>query len=151
MITISFVLHAMAATLWIGGMFFAHMALRPAALQLNPPQRLQLWVNVFGNFFPWVWLFAGVLVITGYADLYLRFGGIASAAIYLDLMHAIGLVMTALFSWLYFKPYRAMVAAIEQEDFPAAASELARIRVIMVINLSLGLFMIIIGVGGAFF
>lgn len=36
-------LHVLAASVWVGGMFFAYMALRPvAATQLQPPARLGL-------------------------------------------------------------------------------------------------------------
>ncbi|MEY3672815.1 MAG: hypothetical protein RI904_2472, partial [Pseudomonadota bacterium] len=35
------VLHLLAALVWVGGMFFAHNALRPmAASVLQPPERL---------------------------------------------------------------------------------------------------------------
>jgi uncharacterized membrane protein len=37
-------LHGMAASAWVGGIFFAYMALRPAAMiTLEPPVRLKLW------------------------------------------------------------------------------------------------------------
>ena len=36
-------LHLLGVLIWVGGMFFAYMALRPAAAQLlEPPQRLTL-------------------------------------------------------------------------------------------------------------
>jgi len=39
-------LHAVAATLWIGGIFFAFMALRPAAQEvLQPRERLHRGCN----------------------------------------------------------------------------------------------------------
>lgn len=151
MITIIFVLHALAATLWIGGIFFAHMALRPAALKLDPPLRIKLWATVFSNFFPWVWIFIAVLLVTGYSDLYLRFGGIMTSATYLHLMHGIGLVMILLFTYLYFKPYKTLVAAVQEANTPLAAASMNRIRPIMVTNLVLGILIIIIGVGGAYF
>ena len=35
--------HGMAAVAWVGGIFFAYMALRPAAnATLEPPQRVRL-------------------------------------------------------------------------------------------------------------
>jgi len=47
-------LHVLASVIWVGGMFFAHQCLRPAAIAtLDPPQRLALWRAVFGRFFPW--------------------------------------------------------------------------------------------------
>ena len=52
---VSLFLHVMGVVVWVGGMFFAYMALRPvAASVLEPPQRLTLWAGVFGKFFPWV-------------------------------------------------------------------------------------------------
>ncbi|MGN5479437.1 hypothetical protein ACTMU2_28655 [Cupriavidus basilensis] len=49
-------LHVTAAVVWVGGMFFAYLCLRPVAGQvLDPPSRLQLWRGVFDRFFRWVW------------------------------------------------------------------------------------------------
>ena len=44
---IAIALHLLAAVIWVGGMFFAYMALRPAAASLlEPPLRLPLWSQV---------------------------------------------------------------------------------------------------------
>ena len=48
------ILHILAAVVWVGGMFFAHQVLRPAAGALDPGPRLMLWERVLGRFFPWV-------------------------------------------------------------------------------------------------
>ncbi len=49
---IGMALHVLAAVVWVGGMFFAHMVLqaerRPDS---NPPVRLWLWGRVFPRFF----------------------------------------------------------------------------------------------------
>ncbi len=59
-------IHGMAAVAWVGGIFFAYMALRPAAnTTLEPAQRLQLWQSAYSHFFPWVWLMIALLLITG--------------------------------------------------------------------------------------
>ena len=59
-------LHILGFTVWVGGMFFAYMALRPvAALQLEPAQRLPLWAGVFARFFPWVWLTVALILASG--------------------------------------------------------------------------------------
>ncbi|KAG1694742.1 Bifunctional purine biosynthesis protein PurH [Nymphon striatum] len=51
--SIALSLHVLAVVIWVGGMFFAHQALRPAAVStLEPPLRLQLWVATFKRFFP---------------------------------------------------------------------------------------------------
>ena len=63
--SITVTLHLLAAVLWVGGMFFAHQMLRPvAATLLEPPLRQQLWVGVFGRFFPVVWGAIATIVAT---------------------------------------------------------------------------------------
>jgi Predicted integral membrane protein len=48
MIPLAFSLHVLSATIWVGGMFFAYVILRPvAATQFEPAQRLTLWSQVF--------------------------------------------------------------------------------------------------------
>ena len=44
-------LHVLAIVVWIGGMVFAHFFLRPAALQLPPPQRVPLMHAALQRFF----------------------------------------------------------------------------------------------------
>ena len=73
-------LHLLAAIIWVGGMFFAYMALRPVAGSLlEPPVRLKLWTQVFSRFFPWVWLTVLVLLITGLWMIFGVYGGMAKA------------------------------------------------------------------------
>src|SRR3546814_19860656 len=59
-------LHALAAVVWIGGMFFAYMAMRPAVGPLAPADRLSLWQRTFAPFFLWVWVSNAVLALPGY-------------------------------------------------------------------------------------
>src|SRR5690606_5692971 len=65
LMSLLFPLHLLAAVVWVGGMFFAYMALRPAAATvLPPPQRLPLWTQTFRRFFPWVWITVVLLPVT---------------------------------------------------------------------------------------
>lgn len=42
--TLAITLHLLATVIWVGGMFFAYMALRPVAGSLlKPPNRQTLW------------------------------------------------------------------------------------------------------------
>ena len=44
---VAYSLHLLTALIWVGGMFFAWMILRPAAMTaLEGPARLKLWVEV---------------------------------------------------------------------------------------------------------
>ena len=69
--------HTLAATVWVGGMFFAYIVLRPAAVALDPPLRLSLWAGVFQRFFPWVWLIVLVLLVSGYGMIFGIFKGLS--------------------------------------------------------------------------
>ncbi len=139
----------MAAVAWVGGIFFAYMALRPAANKtLEPPLRLKLWQSAYSHFFPWVWVMIGLLLLTGYADLFTRLGGFANTALYIKLMHGIGLLMTVFFAYLYFVLYRRFTRAVVAGDTPAAAAVMLKIRPVMLINLSLGMLITAIGIAG---
>ena len=48
-------LHLAAAITWLGDVSFMLFALRPAALQLAPPQRLPLIADVLRRFLKLVW------------------------------------------------------------------------------------------------
>ena len=142
--------HTLAAVIWVGGMFFAHMALRPALMEEQPPTRLQVWRNVFPRFFAWVWLSVIILPVTGYAMVFVDFGGFAAAGHHVTLMHGIGWVMVILYAFLYFRPYAKFKAEVEAKNWPGAAAHLVIIRRIVTTNLILGLVVIAAGVSGRF-
>jgi uncharacterized membrane protein len=148
--TILFVLHVLAAVVWVGGMFFAYMVLRPAAGPLDPPLRLALWRRVFSGFFPWVWTSIAVLLASGYAMLFLHFGGFARAGFHVHLMQATGILMMLLFAHLFFAPWRRFSRAVDTGALQDAAAALAQIRLIVAINLMLGLVTAAVGASGRF-
>ena len=88
-------LHALAAVAWVGGMFFAYMVLRPSAGPLEPRLRLALWQRVFSRFFPWVRASIAVLLASGYAMLFLHFGGFKGAGPHIHVMQATGILIVS--------------------------------------------------------
>jgi uncharacterized membrane protein len=143
-------LHALSAVIWVGGMFFAYVVLRPSLGDHAPAQRLILWTRVFQRFFPWVWLAVIVLPATGYAAIFVDFGGFASAGLHVHIMQGIGLVMIALFVYLFAVPFQHLKKAVAAEDWPDAGKGLAVIRRIVGANLHLGLINVAIGASGRF-
>lgn len=148
LIPLFLVLHLLAAIAWVGGMLFAHMALRPSAMALEPPLRLALWQRTFSRFFPLVWVCIVTLLVTGYG---LTGMGAGRGSHTVLTMMAIGWVMVALFAYLYFKPYAALRAGLAAGDIPAAAAAQNTIRQIVATNLTLGLITCILGVLARFF
>jgi uncharacterized membrane protein len=99
--SISLVLHTLSAVVWVGGMFFAHQVLRPAAAGLEPGQRLTLWSHVLGRFFAWVFAAIVVLLLTGYAMVFGVYDGFGDIGLHIHLMQGIGILMMLLFFHLY--------------------------------------------------
>lgn len=143
-------LHTLAAVVWVGGMFFAHMALRPALMAEEPPKRLSVWAQVFPRFFAWVWLSVVILPATGYVMVFMDFGSFEAAGLHVRLMHDVGWVMIALYAFLFFKPFQGLKAAVAAEDWPTGGKNLVMIRRIVTINLTLGVLVIVAGVSGRF-
>lgn len=142
--------HALAAVIWVGGMFFAHVILRPALATLEPPVRLAIWRAVFPRFFVFVWLSILVLLASGYGVLLLGFrGGFAGGPTHVDVMQLSGLVMMGLFVQLFFGPWQGFKRAFAAGDFAKVAEYQARIRHIVTINLILGLVTVFIGTVGS--
>ena len=148
--TVLVALHVLAAVIWVGGMFFAYIVMRPAAGPLEPPARLGLWVRVFGRFFPWVWASIVALLASGYAMLFVHFGGFAGAPLHVNVMQATGIVMMLLFLHLYFAPWRRYSRAVEAGAWPDAGTQLNQMRRIVAINLVLGLVTVAVGASGRF-
>jgi uncharacterized membrane protein len=143
-------LHVIAAVLWVGGMFFAYMVLRPSAGELPAEARLQLWHRVFGRFFRWVWASIAALLLSGYGMIFGYLGGFAGAPLYVHVMQAIGLLMMLLFLHLFFAPWRRFSKAVGQQAFPEAANQLGVMRRIVGVNLVLGVLTIVVGASGRY-
>ena len=149
MSALAIAVHAVAAVIWVGGMFFAYMILRPSMPTLEaPPDRLKLWHAVFQRFFPWVWATVIALPVTGYLQIFTDYGGMEGIGPHIDLMQLTGWVMIALFLYLYFVTFAKYKAAVAAEDWPAAGEQLNTIRRIVGTNLILGLITSAAGASG---
>ncbi|PAU64679.1 CopD family protein [Pseudomonas indica] len=140
-----YALHVLAALVWVGGMFFAWMVLRPAAVAvLQAPERLRLWADVFRRFFVWVWAAVVVLPITGFGMLHLRFAGFEQAPRYVHVMIGLYIAMLALFLRVQALQLPQLNKAIEAQDWPAGGATLGKIRRLVGFNLLMGLVLVAI-------
>lgn len=148
---VAITLHILSAVVWVGGMFFAWMALRPVAARLlEPPLRLPLWSQTFARFFPWVWAAVVLLPASGYWMIFETFEGMQNVGLHVHVMQLTGIVMIGIYLHVFFAPYRGLKRAIAAGDFPAAGKHLAVIRRLIGINLVLGMITIVIATGGAY-
>jgi len=141
-------LHVLSALIWVGGMFFAYVVLRPAAVdELPPPERLRLWRNVFQRFFVWVWVAVVAILSSGLGML--GFYGDA-APLYVHVMLGGGLLMVLIYAYVYFGLYRALSQLVQDANWKAAGGVLGNIRRWVGINLSLGLVIVSLAAAGQY-
>jgi uncharacterized membrane protein len=148
---IAVALHVLAAVIWVGGMFFAYMIIRPSLGPLEPAHRLPAWQRIFARFFPWVWVCIVVLPATGIAMVSQEFGGFSTLSPYVRLMMVLGGAMIAIFLYLYFLPWRRFHAAVSAADWNSAESYIRRIRLLVGTNVVLGLATVVIGASSRFY
>lgn len=141
-------LHILFVALWVGGMGFAILALRPALAVLEPPQRVALMGRVHKRFFLIVWHAMPITLLTGYWLLFGHFGGFRGAGWHVHVMHLTGLIMAGIYLAIFFGPWKAMRAALAAGDVPGAAAANERIRRLVNINLALGIITIAIAAWG---
>lgn len=148
MLSLMKLLHLLAIVVWVGGMFFAYVVLRPSAAEiLQAPERLSLWDKVFKSFFTWVWLSIFLVLFSGFYMVYL-FGGLANLPPYINLMLLLGIVMTSIYVYVYFKSYALFNLQVNRKEWPDAGATLATIRKLVGLNLSLGMLVIAVAILG---
>jgi len=132
-------LHVLAVVVWVGGMFFAYVVLRPAAATLlEPPQRLPLWQATLKRFFVWVWIAVGLILGSGAWMIHVL-GGFTSLGAHVHLMLGIGVAMMLIFAHVFFAPFARLTRSVQAQDWKAAGAALSQIRRLVGLNLLLGL------------
>ncbi len=146
--TIAISLHVLAAVIWVGGMFFAYMALRPVAANLlEPAVRLALWSRTLNRFFVWVWLAVIIIPVTGYWMIFSAFNGFAGVAWYVHIMQALGIIMILIFLHVFFASFKKLRRAVNEENYQEGGKSLAQIRKLVGLNLLIGLITIFTAIG----
>lgn len=115
-------------------MVFAHFFLRPAAMQLPPPQRVPLMHGVLQRFFSAVLVAIGVVLATGLWMI----GRVAKETVQAGLsfnmpldwtiMATLGIVMKGIFAYIYFALLSRLEYAMAASDWSAGGQALASIR-----------------------
>jgi uncharacterized membrane protein len=143
-------LHVLAATVWVGGMFFALVCLRPTAAELDAAVRTRVWAGVVTRFYPWVWLSVALLLVTGLWMTFAVLGGLRSAGVHVHVMLALGVLMMLLAAHTYFAPLKRLRLAVAESHWTDAGKRLHQIRLLLAVNLALGLVVVAVGSGGRY-
>ncbi|MEX1166597.1 MAG: CopD family protein [Hydrogenophaga sp.] len=142
--------HVLAIIVWIGGMVFAHFFLRPAALQLEPPQRIKLMHGALQRFFAAVLVSIAVVLASGLWMI----GRVAKESVQAGLgfnmplswtiMAALGILMMAIFMHIRFALFKRLSRSVAANDWAAGGAALASIRTWVGINLVIGVLIIVV-------
>jgi uncharacterized membrane protein len=143
-------LHVLAIVVWVGGMVFTHFFLRPAAQQLEAPQRVRLMHDTLQRFFSAVLvsvvvvLASGLWMIGRVAKESVQAGMGFSMPLDWTIMAALGILMMVIFGHIRFALFKRLRRAVADSDWTAGGAALASIRTWVGINLAIGVAIIII-------
>jgi len=133
--------HVLCAVIWVGGMFFAYVVLRPSLSALEPIQRIALHTQIFRRFFLIVWHVMPLILLSGFAVLYGLYGGPATAPWNISVMMLLGLIMSAIFLAIVFGPYARFRRTTDRTTILASID---RIRKLIALNLVLGIVTVVV-------
>lgn len=142
-------IHTLLAVVWVGGMFFAYVCLRPALGSFEGPARARLWAAVLPRFFVYVLAAIPLLLATG---LYMiqMLGGMSSIGPHIHIMLGLGVLMMLLALHVFFAPLKRLRRAVEAGDFADAAKRIGQIRRFVAVNLAIGLIVVAVASGGRY-
>ncbi len=138
-------IHLACAIVWMGGMTFMLLALRPAALATMEAQpRARLMVAVMQRFFLAVCGAVVGLLLTGghlYTSSFRASKTVMGAGVVplgWDVMAGLGLLMFLVFGHIYFAGFRKFRRAVAAAEWPLAAKAAGQIHTLVVTNFCLG-------------
>ena len=134
------VLHVLGAVVWVGGMFFAVLMMRPALMDLDPARRVDVYRGAYRRFFGMIWWVMPGMLLSGYIMLFGKYGGFADASWNIHMMHMLGLAMAAIFVGIWFGPHKRF------QQGQGRAIDI--IRPLLIASLLLGLVTIAIAASG---
>lgn len=151
MSALALALHVLAAIIWVGGMFLAYMAVRPALAELDTKHRARVWAALFRRFFPWVWACIVTLLTSGFYLAIVSFDSLAGTPAFVHVMMGLGIVMMAIFAYVFFVPYPQLKTAVQTGSESLAVHAMVRIRLLVGANLILGIIVVLVGMLGSYF
>ncbi len=138
--------HLLSIIVWIGGMVFAHFFLRPAVQRLEPAQRVPLMHGVLQRFLGAVAIAIVVVLTSGLGMIgavSMGSGGAFSMPLQWTIMATLGLVMMAIFAYIYFALLDRLERAVAASDWSAGGQALARMRTWVGISLLIGVLIVV--------
>ena len=135
--------HLLGMALWVGGIAYALLVLRPSLSLLDATQRASVTLQSLRRLFRVIWHVMPLVLASGWAMEIGREGGFAHADWHINAMQGLALVMSGVFLWAFFGPFRKARRAIrpKPETFESIRSLLGSMLVLgalIVVVASLG-------------
>ena len=100
--TFVFPLHIMATIVLLGGLFFASVVFRPIASGLDLQTASSLWQQMLSRVFAWGWASLLLILASGIAMMFLKFGGFCGVPMIHRANMVIGIPAIVLFGYVFF-------------------------------------------------
>ncbi len=137
--------HLLAMAVWVGGLAYAIFIIRPSLTLLDQTPRMNVHMQTIRRFLRLVWHIMPISLVTGWAMVLGEEGGFAHAPWYVNAMQGLGLLMTIVFVYIVFGPFRRLRRAIR----PTAAM-LDSVRGLLITDLALGAATVLVACLGHF-
>jgi uncharacterized membrane protein len=138
-------IHILAAIILVGGTFFMIVVFSRGVGPLDLATRLALWERTLSGFLMWVWISIAALFASGIAMAISGFGGFSALGSYIRLMAALAVLVALIFAYLQFFPLKRFRRAIAKAELTVASKALGRVRLVLAVNLVLGIITVVIG------
>jgi uncharacterized membrane protein len=135
--------HLLSAVIWVGGMFYTLVVLRPALSLLDAGPRLQVQMQTLKKLFFYIWHAMPLMILTGWAMVVLAWGGFASLPWSINAMQGLGILMALIFAYTFFDPWQRLRRAVRP-----GPELITRIRNLLTLNIALGAVTIVAGALG---
>jgi uncharacterized membrane protein len=142
-------IHVLSIIVWIGGMVYTLMFLRPSVGSLEPPLRVKLMHDVLGRFFKAVLVLSTIAVLSGFwmvgrvAKQTVQAGGSYTWPTAWIVMAVLGVIMFLVFAHIRFALYKRLQRAVVADDWPSGGKALEQIRGWVSLNLVIGIVIVI--------
>ncbi len=136
-------LHILAAVVWIGGMAFNLLVVRPSMSAVEPSQRIKLAVAILKRFILFVWASIGLLIVTGISMALPKFSLTTAYGITLLFKIAIVgmMILIVIFIRYFFLPKLEFLIA---QSSPDVSKTMGQIAALVKLNLVLGIFVLLL-------
>jgi uncharacterized membrane protein len=142
---IGIAIHILAAIIWLGGLFYAYLALQPNKASPELSVWLPVWSSAFGRFLLWGRISSVLMLGTGFVMTYVELPD------YVRAMMALGITAMAIYAYLDVVSSRRFRRALSISNWSDAERRMKAVRLLIAITVALGIVAAVIGASGRYY